>query len=113
VVRTVAAAGENAMSGDELRVEPAALRRHAKGFSDGGERLGRIFAELSGALSAEGRCWGGDAIGRQFEEGYEKPRQAAYDSFAQLPTTLQDITSGLDEMARNYEAAEDASTVKD
>jgi uncharacterized protein YukE len=101
------------MSGDELRVEPAALRRNAKGFSEGGERLGRVFADLSAALSAEGRCWGGDAAGRQFEQGYEKPRQAAYDSFAQLPGALTDITSRLDTMAGNYEAAEDASTVKD
>jgi uncharacterized protein YukE len=113
MVRTVAVAGESTMSGDELRVEPAALRRHATGFSEGGERLGLVFAELSAALSAEGKCWGGDAVGRQFEEGYEKPRQAAYDSFARLPGALGDIRSGLDRMAQNYEAAEDASTVKD
>jgi WXG100 family type VII secretion target len=100
------------MSGDELQVEPAALRRHAKGFSAGGERLRGVFADLSAALSAAGRCWGGDAAGRQFEQGYEKQRQAAQDSFERLPDALGDIGSRLAEMAKNYEAAEDASTVK-
>jgi WXG100 family type VII secretion target len=100
------------MSGDELRVEPTALRRHAKGFSEGGERLSQIFAELSAALTAAGRCWGGDAVGRQFEQAYEKPRQAAHESFTKLPGALEDIGSRLDEMAKNYETAEDASTVK-
>jgi WXG100 family type VII secretion target len=101
------------MSGDELRVEPAALRRHAAEFTGGADRLGRVFAELSAALSAEGKCWGGDAAGRQFEHGYEKPRQAAYDSFERLAGALEDIRSRLDTMAKNYEAAEDASTVRD
>jgi uncharacterized protein YukE len=100
------------MSGDELQVEPTALRRHATGFSAGGERLQRVFTDLSAALSAAGRCWGGDAAGRQFEQGYEKPRQAVYESFERLPGALADIGSRLAEMAKNYEAAEDASTVK-
>lgn len=101
------------MSGDELQVEPAAVRRHAKAFSDGGDRLGQVFADLSAALSAEGGCWGTDAAGRQFEQGYAKAQQAAYDSFGQLPGALMSMRSGLDEMAGNYEAAEDASTVKE
>jgi uncharacterized protein YukE len=100
------------MSGDELQVEPTALHRHAKGFSAGGERLQGVFADLSAALAAAGRCWGDDAVGRRFEQGYEKPRQAAYESFERLPGALEDIGSRLAEMAKNYEAAEDASTVK-
>jgi uncharacterized protein YukE len=100
------------MSSDELQVEPTALHRHAKGFSAGGERLQRVFADLSGALSAAGRCWGGDAVGRAFEQGYEKPRQAAYESFERLPGALDDIGARLAAMAKNYAAAEDASTVK-
>lgn len=100
------------MSGDELRVERAQLRRFAKGFAEGGEQLEKIFQKLDAALSAEGKCWGGDETGRQFEQGYEKPRKAAYDTFGQLPGALKDITAGLEKMASNYEKAEDASTVK-
>ncbi|HEY7482977.1 MAG TPA: WXG100 family type VII secretion target [Streptosporangiaceae bacterium] len=100
------------MSGDELRVEPAQLRRFAKGFSEGGEQLKKVFTRLDAALSAEGKCWGGDETGQQFEQGYEKPRKAAYTSFDQLPGALKDITTGLEKMAANYEKAEDASTVK-
>jgi WXG100 family type VII secretion target len=100
------------MSGDELQVEPAVLRRRAKEFAAGGERLQAVFADLSAALSAAGRCWGGDAVGRQFEQGYEKPRQAAYEAFERLPGALEDIGLRLNKMAGNYEAAEDASTVK-
>lgn len=100
------------MNGDELQVEPAVLRRRAKGFTAGGERLQSVFADLSAALSAAGSCWGGDAAGRQFEQGYEKPRQAAYESLERLPGALEDIGSRLDKMAENYEAADDASTVK-
>jgi uncharacterized protein YukE len=100
------------MSGDELQVEPAVLSRHAKGFSAGGERLQAVFADLSAVLSTAGRCWGDDAVGRQFERGYEKSRQAAYEAFQRLPGALEDIGSRLDKMAKHYEAAEDASTVK-
>jgi uncharacterized protein YukE len=100
------------MSGEELRVEPGTLRRHAKGFSEGGEELKRIFDTLDGKLSAEGKCWGSDETGQQFEQGYEKPRKGAYDTFAELPGTLKDIKSGLDKMAKNFEDAEDASTVR-
>jgi uncharacterized protein YukE len=101
------------MSGDELWVEPASLRRNAKGFSEGGTELKRIFKQLDTKLSAEGSCWGGDETGQQFEQGYEKPRKGAYDAFDQLPGTLKDIRSGLEKMAKNYEKAEDSSTVKD
>jgi uncharacterized protein YukE len=100
------------MSGEELRVEPAMLRRQAKGFSDGGKQLKRIFDQLDATLSAEGKCWGADETGKGFEEGYEKPRKGAYDAFEQLPGALKDITTGLEKMAANYEKAEDASTVK-
>ncbi|HEU5156889.1 MAG TPA: WXG100 family type VII secretion target [Streptosporangiaceae bacterium] len=101
------------MSGEELAVEPAALRRHATEFSEGGERLRGVFAGLSATLSAAGRCWGDDAVGQQFERGYEEPRQAALESFTRLPGALEDIRSRLHTMAKNYEAAEEAATVKD
>jgi uncharacterized protein YukE len=100
------------MSGEELRVEPATLRRHAKGFSDGGKDLKRIFDRLDSSLSAEGKCWGADETGQQFEQGYEKPRKAAYDTFDQLPGALKDITTGLEKMAKKFADAEDASTIK-
>jgi uncharacterized protein YukE len=100
------------MSGEELRVEPGTLRRHAKGFSTGGEELEQIFDRLDAVLSAEGKCWGADETGQQFEQGYEKPRQAAYDTFGELPGALKDIRTGLDKMAKNFQDAEDASTVR-
>lgn len=100
------------MSGEELRVEPGTLRRHAKGFSEGGEELKQIFDRLAAVLSAEGRCWGADETGQQFEQGYKEPRQGAYDAFTGLPGALEDIRSGLDKMAKNYKAAEDSSTVE-
>jgi uncharacterized protein YukE len=100
------------MSGEELRVEPGTLRRHATGFSEGGEELERIFTTLDAALSAEGKCWGADETGQQFEQGYQEPRRGAYDTFAALPGALKDIRSGLDQMAKAYEDAEDASTVR-
>jgi uncharacterized protein YukE len=102
---------EGGAPGGELRVEPAMLRRQARAFGARGDRLDEVFAELGAALAAEGRCWGGDAVGRQFEQGYERPRHAAYDAFARLPGAIKDIGSGLETMARMYEAAEDASTV--
>ncbi|HEX6471952.1 MAG TPA: WXG100 family type VII secretion target [Streptosporangiaceae bacterium] len=97
--------------GGELRVEPAALRRHARTLGERGDRLQEVFAELGAALAAEGRCWGGDAVGRHFEQGYERPRHAAYEAFSRLPGAIKDIGSGLETMARTYEAAEDAATV--
>jgi uncharacterized protein YukE len=94
----------------ELWVEPEGLKRSAKGFTEGSRGLAQTHEELAATLAAEGSCWGADEIGEQFEADYLQPSQNALKAFGELAKGLSAIKAGLDEMARNYEAAEDGST---
>ena len=100
------------MSGDEVRVYPAALKRAGGGFEDGSAQLKSIFETLSAALSGEGRCWGADETGQQIEQGYLQPAQDTLKAGPAIAKNLGEITKGIDQMAKNYMAAEDSSTVK-
>ncbi|MBC6460514.1 WXG100 family type VII secretion target [Actinomadura sp. HBU206391] len=93
----------------ELRVDPAGLRRSAQGFTDGSKRLGKIHDALDGALSAEGKCWGNDDTGKQFESEYLKQAEKVLKQFGDLSKSVAEIKTGLDEMAKVYQKAEDGS----
>jgi uncharacterized protein YukE len=95
---------------NELWVEPAALKRSAKGFTEGSRELTRTHEKLDAALAAEGRCWGTDETGERFEADYLQAGQGALKAFGELAERLSAIKAGLDEMATTHEAAEDAST---
>lgn len=97
------------MSSDELQVERDALKRNAKGFSDGAKALEAVFNLLTSALSAEGNCWGDDDTGKAFEQNYTKPKQDVTDSFTGLAKSLRAVDKGVQRMATNYDGAEHAS----
>lgn len=94
----------------ELWVDPEGLKRSAKGFTEGSRDLTQTHEQLDGKLAAEGKCWGADETGKQFEADYLKPSQDVLKTFGELAKGLSAIKAGLDEMAKNYETAEDGST---
>lgn len=95
---------------NELWVDPEGLRRSARGFTDGSRELGQTRERLDGRLSAEGNCWGADEAGKHFEADYLTPSRHVLQTFGELTKALAAIKANLDEMADNYETAEDAST---
>ncbi|MGH3387965.1 MAG: WXG100 family type VII secretion target [Actinomadura sp.] len=94
----------------ELWVEPEGLKRSAKGFTEGSRGLTQTQEQLAADLAAEGRCWGADETGEQFEADYLSTSQDVLKAFGELAKGLSAIKAGLDEMAKNYEVAEDGST---
>jgi uncharacterized protein YukE len=97
------------MGDEELRVEREALKRSAKGFGDGSETMTNVFEKLKSALSAEGACWGNDDTGKAFAKNYQPAQEGAYKSLPSMAKTLKDIEGGIQKMAKNYDAAEEAS----
>ncbi|TDD61113.1 WXG100 family type VII secretion target [Actinomadura rubrisoli] len=95
-----------------LEVDTEALKRAGEGFHTGATHLDAIFKKLDGALAAEGKCWGQDETGKQFEEGYGEPSQSVLKMFPQFSKGLDGIKKGVDQMAKTYKAAEDASRLK-
>lgn len=93
----------------ELWVDPAGLRRAAEGFTRGSKKLEQIHQTLDGRLSAEGKCWGADETGQQFEKDYLQPSQEVSKAFGELSKALSAIKDGLDKMAKSYEEAEEKS----
>jgi uncharacterized protein YukE len=94
----------------ELWVDPEGLKRSAKGFTKGAQQLKKIHDQLDGKMSAEGKCWGADDTGKQFEADYLKPSQDVLKLFGELSKGLSDIKTGLDKMAKVYEKAEESAT---
>ncbi|WP_131736237.1 WXG100 family type VII secretion target [Actinomadura roseirufa] len=100
------------MTAEYLEVDTEALKRAGEGFHDRAAALDGILTRLDAALAAEGACWGRDATGKKFEEGYKGPCDDVRKMFPQLSKGLDGIKSGVEQMARTYKAAEDASRPK-
>ncbi|TQM67211.1 type VII secretion system (Wss) protein ESAT-6 [Actinomadura hallensis] len=100
------------MTYNYLEVDTEELKRAGVGFQTGAGQLEAIFNRLSSALSAEGECWGSDETGKTFAAGYKEPATTTLDSFPKLKEGLEGIKKGVDQMAKTYKAAEDASELK-
>jgi len=95
-----------------LEVDTEALKRAGNGFHTGATSLNAIFQRLDNTLSAEGKCWGQDETGKKFEEGYIEGHDSVLKTFPQFVKGLDGINKGVDQMAKTYKAAEDASRLK-
>jgi uncharacterized protein YukE len=100
------------MTYEYLEVDTEELKRAGKGFHDGATQLKAIFDRLDSALAAEGECWGADETGKTFAEGYKDPAKNVLESFPKLKDGLEGIKKGVDQMAKTYKQAEDASRLK-
>jgi uncharacterized protein YukE len=100
------------MTYEYLEVDTEELKRAGKGFHDGATQLKAIYDRLNSALSSEGECWGSDETGKTFAEGYKEPSKSVLDAFGKLEKGLDGIKKGVDQMAKTYKQAEDASRLK-
>ncbi|XRQ10853.1 WXG100 family type VII secretion target [Actinomadura welshii] len=100
------------MTYEHLEVDTEELKRAGEGFNTGAVQLLAIYNRLTSALSAEGECWGSDETGQTFAQGYTEPSTSVLESFPKLKDGLEGIKKGVDQMAKTYKAAEDASRLK-
>ncbi|MFG2084967.1 MULTISPECIES: WXG100 family type VII secretion target [unclassified Spirillospora] len=100
------------MTYEHLEVDTEELKRAGQGFQTGAVQLKGIHDRLTAALSSEGECWGSDETGKTFAEGYKEPSTSVEESFPKLKDGLEGIKKGVDQMAKTYKAAEDASELK-
>lgn len=99
------------MGADELRVERERLKGYAKGFGEGGRGLHKVFAKLEAALAADNNCWGDDDTGKAFFSKYKEPCEGTLKSLPKTADSVTKIQTGVEQMAKNYHGAEDASTI--
>ncbi|WP_131736231.1 WXG100 family type VII secretion target [Actinomadura roseirufa] len=98
--------------GGYVRVNTESLRRAGEGFHDRAVALDGILQRLNAALASEGDCWGDDTVGKRFEENYIEPRDSTLKMFGKLVKGLDGIKARVDQMAQNYQVAEEASRPK-
>jgi hypothetical protein len=78
----------------ELWVDPDRLRQVSPHFEQLGEDVNSALETLKQGLHSEGRCWGTDGPGRQFEKGYPQGDvpggvEGTLKALAQLVTKLK------------------------
>ncbi len=100
------------MSDGSLWIDQSILRAGAPAFTDLGNRLGEVFAQLQSALAAEELRWGVDSYGKSFEQRYVPGRDSVMDFFPQAAQALRDIGSGLAESAETADRGETATHSK-
>ncbi|MBW8485287.1 WXG100 family type VII secretion target [Actinomadura parmotrematis] len=100
------------MTADGYEVDADRLKKAGTGFHDGAVHLKQIFDTLNSALQTEGKCWGADDTGKQFEEGYLKGAESTLKAFGELTKGLDAVKKGVDDMAKNYKDAEHNSKVR-
>jgi uncharacterized protein YukE len=94
---------------DVMRVDPVALREAQPAFDSLAAAVGGVLSRLTGALSAEGRCWGGDDVGRHFEPDYLDGVRDTGDGLAAVRDVATRIGQSLLDAADAVDAAEDRS----
>jgi hypothetical protein len=55
---------------DVMRVDPVGLRGAEPAFDTLGAAVDGVLSRLTATLTAQGRCWGADEVGRHFEKDY-------------------------------------------
>jgi hypothetical protein len=96
----------------ELYADPEGIKRAGRGFHDGAVDLRKIHTKVDGVLKAEGKCWGADETGKSFEQNYLEGCNNVLKAFGELAKGLEEVRKGVDQMAAQYKAAEDNSTIK-
>ncbi|WP_280273130.1 WXG100 family type VII secretion target [Nocardia wallacei] len=77
---------------DPLRVDPAALRATQPRFTDVATRVKNALTLLQESITAEGRCWGDDEVGKAFETNY-----VGIDELVQSVNGLSSLLTGIGE----------------
>ncbi len=91
----------------EFRADPDHLRSVAPRFEQLSGDVGAALAKLEQGLAAEGKCWGKDEPGQQFEKGYSDA------SVASMKTQLEAFSENLKATADKITATADGLQQQD
>jgi hypothetical protein len=90
------------MHGDGFEVDVERLASRAAQFEPLVGRLGTIRGNLADALSADGACWGTDAVGQSFAAAHTVPAADAVSRLSTLSDRLTSVGTRLAETAGTY-----------
>ncbi|MFL6121469.1 WXG100 family type VII secretion target [Actinophytocola sp.] len=88
--------------GDGFEVDAARLASRAGQFEPLVSRLDSIQRNLTDALSADGACWGTDAVGQSFNAVHAAPADDALARLSGLSGRLTSVSTRLTETAGTY-----------
>ncbi len=94
---------------DGYTARPAELNATAQQYDAVSDQLKQIFVLLTHALDREGACWGGDEIGRAFEQKYVPGALSAINQLRGTDQGVRSLVDGICTWARNYVDAEQAT----
>jgi hypothetical protein len=92
---------------DVVRVDPAGLRSAQPAFDTLGAAVDGVLSRLTAALTAEGRCWGGDDVGSHFEPEYLDGVRVTSDGMAAVRDLAVRVGQSVLTAADSIDAAED------
>ena len=87
-----------------LKVTPEQLKKTAQEFMSSGEKISSITSEMMSIVTSLKSVWQGVA-----SESYENKFMGLEDDIMRINSMIKEHVSDLNEMATNYQAAEDAS----
>lgn len=93
-----------------FRIQVDEVRAGAGSFGVAAEMLADAGNTLSGALSAQGACWGGDESGQQFSKDYVPAAEGTLKAFGQLAEAIQAIKTALNETANTHQSTDQNSS---
>jgi uncharacterized protein YukE len=98
------------MHGDGFEVDADRLAARAAQFEPLVGRMGTIHRDLSSALSADGACWGGDAVGRAFSAVHTGAADDTVARLSALSERLGSVGTRLSETAETYRSVDRSGT---
>jgi hypothetical protein len=100
------------MHGDGFEVDAERLATRASQFGPLVDRLGAIHRGLADALSADGTCWGGDAVGQSFASVHTGPADDAVTRLSALSERLGTVGTRLGDTAVAYGAGDESAAAQ-
>lgn len=91
---------------DGFDVDADRLAGQASQFEPLSTRVAAIHRGLADALSADGACWGTDAVGQSFSSVHAQPADDVVTRLSSLPERLGSVGTRLSDTATTYGAGE-------
>jgi uncharacterized protein YukE len=98
------------MHGDGFEVNADQLAARAAQFEPLVARLDTIHRNLADALSSDGACWGGDAVGQAFSAVHAGAADDTTARLAALSERLGSVGTRLSDTAQTYRATDQSGT---
>jgi hypothetical protein len=94
---------------DGYDVDAERLAGQASQFEPLSTRVAALHRTLTEALSADGACWGTDAVGQSFSAVHAQPADDVIARLSSLSGRLGDVGTRLSDTAATYTTGEDAA----